>query len=135
MKTQRIGDSDLMASAIGLGCMGMSEWYGPVNDQESTATITTALDRGLNFFDTADVYGNGHNESLVGKALKKVRHEVVLATKFGYLPNEGGLDGRPEYARKACDASLLRLATDYIDLYYLHRIDPRASGRNHWCHG
>jgi len=135
MKKQRIGDSDLVASAIGLGCMGMSEWYGPVNDQESTATITAALDRGLNFFDTADVYGNGHNESLVGKALKKVRHEVVLATKFGYLPNEGGLDGRPEYARKACDASLLRLATDYIDLYYLHRIDPRASGRNHWCHG
>jgi len=126
MKTQRIGDSDLMASAIGLGCMGMSEWYGPVNDQESTATITAALDRGLNFFDTADVYGNGHNESLVGKALKKVRHEVVLATKFGYLPNEGGLDGRPEYARKACDASLLRLATDYIDLYYLHRIDPQV---------
>ena len=84
MKKQPLGDSDLTASAIGLGCMGMSEWYGPVNDQESLATIGAALDMGLNFFDTADVYGDGHNETLVGQALKTIRHEVVLATKFGY---------------------------------------------------
>lgn len=126
MKKQRLGDSELVASAIGLGCMGMSEWYGPVNDQESLATIGAALDMGLNFFDTADVYGDGHNETLVGQALKTIRHEVVLATKFGYLPGEGGLNGRPEYAKKACDASLSRLGTDYIDLYYLHRIDPQV---------
>jgi len=126
MKKQRLGDSDLIASAIGLGCMGMSEWYGPVNDQQSLATIGAALDMGLNFFDTADVYGDGHNETLVGRVLKTVRHEVVLATKFGYLPGEGGLNGRPEYAKKACDASLSRLGTDYIDLYYLHRIDPQV---------
>ncbi len=126
MKRQRIGNSDLTASKIGLGCMGMSEWYGPVDDEESQATIKTALDMGLNFFDTADVYGNGHNETLVGSALKGIRHEVVLATKFGFLPGEAGLNGRPEYLKKACDASLLRLGTDYIDLYYLHRIDPEV---------
>jgi aryl-alcohol dehydrogenase-like predicted oxidoreductase len=126
MKRQRIGNSDLIASKIGLGCMGMSEWYGPVDDEESQATIKTALDMGLNFFDTADVYGNGHNETLVGSALKGIRHEVVLATKFGFLPSEAGLNGRPEYVKKACDASLLRLGTDYIDLYYLHRIDPEV---------
>ena len=126
MKKQQIGNSDLMASSMGLGCMGMSEWYGPVNDEESRATIQTALDMGLNFFDTADVYGNGHNETLVGKALGRVRHGVILATKFGYLPNEGGLNGRPDSAKKACDASLLRLGTDYIDIYYLHRIDPQV---------
>lgn len=126
MKKQRLGDSDLVATAIGLGCMGMSEWYGPVNDQQSLETISAALDMGLNFFDTADVYGDGHNETLVGQALKAIRHDVVLATKFGYLPGEGGLNGRPEYAKKACDASLSRLGTDYIDLYYLHRIDPQV---------
>lgn len=124
MKKQQIGNSTLMASSLGLGCMGMSEWYGPTNDEESVATINKALDMGLNFFDTADVYGDGHNETLVGGALKSIRQDVILATKFGYLPGEGGLNGRPEYARKACDASLLRLGTDYIDLYYLHRIDP-----------
>ena len=126
MKKQRIGNSDLFASKIGLGCMGMSEWYGPINDKESQATIQTALDLGLNFFDTADVYGNGHNETLVGSVLKSIRHEVILATKFGFLPSESGLNGRPEYVKKACDASLLRLGTDYIDLYYLHRIDPQV---------
>ncbi|MBU1012978.1 MAG: aldo/keto reductase [Bacteroidetes bacterium] len=126
MKKQKLGNSDLMASAIGLGCMGMSEWYGPTNDEESIATIKLALEMGLNFFDTADVYGNGHNETFVGKALKKVRHKVIIATKFGFLPSEGGLNGRPEYVKKACDASLLRLGTDYIDLYYLHRIDPNV---------
>ena len=126
MKKQRIGNSELIASELGLGCMGMSEWYGPVNDEESRATIRSALDMGLNFFDTADVYGDGHNEILVGSALKPVRQEVILATKFGFLPSESGLNGRPEYVKQACDASLSRLNTDYIDLYYLHRIDPQV---------
>jgi len=126
IKKQKLGNSDLMATVIGLGCMGMSEWYGPTNDEEANATIILAIEMGLNFFDTADVYGNGHNETFVGKALKKVRQKVILATKFGFLPSEGGLNGRPEYVKKACDASLLRLGTDFIDLYYLHRIDPNV---------
>ena len=126
MKQQKIGSSDLVASRIGLGCMGMSEWYGPTNDDESLETIRLACDLGLNFFDTADVYGNGHNEILLGSAVKKIRADVILATKFGFLQNEAGLNGRPEYVKKACDASLLRLGTDYIDLYYLHRIDPQV---------
>jgi len=126
MKTQVIGNSELVASRIGLGCMGMSEWYGPINDVESRATIQSAFEMGLNFFDTADVYGNGHNEALLGSAVKKIRNEIVLATKFGFLPSETGLNGRPEYVKQACDASLARLGTDYIDLYYLHRIDPQV---------
>ena len=126
MKKKQMGNSDLVVSSIGLGCMGMSEWYGPVNDKESVATIRSAIGMGLNLFDTADVYGNGHNEELVGRAVQKARQELVLATKFGFLPNESGLNGRPEYIKKACEASLLRLGTDYIDLYYLHRIDPQV---------
>jgi aryl-alcohol dehydrogenase-like predicted oxidoreductase len=126
MRKQKIGNSELMASVIGLGCMGMSEWYGPTNDEESVATIHSAFSLGLNFFDTADVYGNGHNETLLGRAVKRFRHEVIIATKFGFLPSEAGLNGRPEYVKKACDASLSRLGTDYIDLYYLHRIDPQV---------
>jgi aryl-alcohol dehydrogenase-like predicted oxidoreductase len=106
--------------------MGMSEWYGPANDEESVETIKLAYSMGLNLFDTADVYGNGHNETLLGRALKKIRNDVIVATKFGFLPNEDGLNGRPDYVKKACDASLLRLKTDYIDLYYLHRIDPQV---------
>jgi aryl-alcohol dehydrogenase-like predicted oxidoreductase len=106
--------------------MGMSEWYGPAKEEESQATIKMALDMGLNFFDTADVYGNGHNESFIGSVLGKIRQEVILATKFGFLPNESGINGRPEYVQQACDASLSRLGTDYIDLYYLHRMDPQV---------
>ena len=106
MKKQRLGQSNLMASVIGLGCMGMSEWYGKPDDQESLATLKTAIDMGLNFFDTADVYGNGHNERFVGNALKEVRKDMIIATKFGFLPNESGICGRPDYVKKACDASL-----------------------------
>ena len=126
MIKRKFGNSDLNASILGLGCMGMSEWYGPTNDEESIATIHEALDNGLNFFDTADVYGNGHNEILVGKALKERRNEAVIATKFGFLPSEGGISGRPEYAKSACNTSLKRLGIDSIDLYYLHRIDPNV---------
>ncbi|MBK5208147.1 MAG: aldo/keto reductase [Flavobacteriaceae bacterium] len=126
MKKQQLGKSDLIPSRLGLGCMGMSESYGKPDDKESLATIQAALEMGLNFFDTADVYGNGHNEIFVGNALKDVRKNVVLATKFGFLPNESGICGTPEYAKKACDASLQRLKTDYIDLYYLHRIDKNV---------
>lgn len=126
MRKQKMGNSDLLASSLGLGCMGMSEWYGPTNDEESRATIRLAFKMGLNFFDTADVYGNGHNETLLGSAVRGIRQDVILATKFGFLPNEAGLNGRPEYVKKACDASLTRLGTDYIDLYYLHRIDPQV---------
>lgn len=121
-----LGRSELSVSRIGLGCMGMSECYGPRNNAESLATLALAIDMGINFFDTADVYGNGHNETLLGPALKPCRHDVVLASKFGFLPSESGLNGRPEYVFKACDASLKRLGTDYIDLYYLHRIDPEV---------
>jgi aryl-alcohol dehydrogenase-like predicted oxidoreductase len=106
--------------------MGMSECYGPRDNVESLATLALAYDLGVNFFDTADVYGNGHNETLVGRAVKPFRHQVVLASKFGFLPSESGLNGRPEYMFRACDASLKRLGTDYIDLYYLHRIDPEV---------
>jgi len=113
--------------------MGMSEWYGPRDDRESVATIHAAFDDGLNFFDTADVYGNGHNEKLLGGAVRAFRHEVIVATKFGFLPDESGLDARPEYVKAACDASLSRLGTDYIDLYYLHRIDPLVPLTETWA--
>lgn len=126
MDYQELGNSGLLVSRLGLGCMGMSEWYGPTNDEESLATVHLAIDSGVNFLDTADVYGNGHNESLLGRALKRNRNKVILATKFGFLPNESGLNGRPEYVKKACDASLRRLKVEHIDLYYLHRIDPRV---------
>jgi len=126
MDYQSLGNSGLMVSRLGLGCMGMSEWYGPTNDKESLATLQLAIDTGVNFLDTADVYGNGHNELLLGQALKNNRNRVILATKFGFLPGESGLNGRPEYVKKACDASLQRLKVDHIDLYYLHRIDPQV---------
>ncbi len=126
-----LGRSGLSVSAIGLGCMGMSEFYGSRNDEESIRVIHRALDLGVDFLDTADMYGVGHNEQLVGQALKsRPRDSYVLATKFGNVRGQDGsflgVNGRPEYVRSACDASLRRLGLDYIDLYYQHRVDPNT---------
>jgi aryl-alcohol dehydrogenase-like predicted oxidoreductase len=128
MQYRILGSSDLSVSAIGLGCMGMSEFYGPANEEQSIATIHRALDIGVTFLDTADMYGIGENEKLVGRAIAKRRNEVVLATKFGNVrdpadPSKFSISGRPEYVRAACDASLQRLGVDHIDLYYQHRVD------------
>lgn len=128
MKYLKLGHSDLDISAIGLGCMGMSEFYGSSREAESIAVIHRAIELGVNFIDTADMYGPWKNEILVGKAIAGRRDKVVLATKFGILRNERqeflGVNGRPEYVRSACDASLKRLGLDCIDLYYQHRVDP-----------
>jgi aryl-alcohol dehydrogenase-like predicted oxidoreductase len=127
MEKRRLGTGGPEVSAIGLGCMGMSEFYGSTDEQESIATINRALDRGVCFLDTADMYGSGRNEELVGRAIKSRRDEVFLATKFGNVrgPNGefGGVRGDPEYVAQACDASLQRLGVDVIDLYYQHRVD------------
>ncbi len=127
MKQRKLGHSDLTTSALGLGCMGMSEFYAGASHDESLATIHLALDRGLDFLDTADMYGPFKNEELVGRAIKGRRNEVVLATKFGNVRgNDGsfqGVSGRPEYVRACCDASLRRLGVNHIDLYYQHRVD------------
>jgi aryl-alcohol dehydrogenase-like predicted oxidoreductase len=130
MRYKKLGNSSLTVSAIGLGCMGMSEFYGPRNEEESVATIHLALDRGVNFLDTADVYGIGHNEELVGKAIKGRRNDIVLASKFGNVRGPdgsfAGVNGRPEYVRRACEASLRRLNVETIDLYYQHRVDANV---------
>ena len=128
MKTRRLGKGGLTVSAVGLGCMGMSDFYGPRKESESLKTLNHALDAGVTFWDTADMYGLGENERLLGKVLAKRRDEVTLATKFGVVRNGAGefigLNGRPEYVREACEASLRRLGTDHIDLYYQHRMAP-----------
>lgn len=128
MKTRRLGSQGLVVSEIGLGCMGMSEFYGTADENESIATIHRALDLGVKFLDTADMYGPFTNEMLVGRAIAGRRGEVVLATKFGNERRADGtrlgINGRPEYVRSACDASLQRLGTDHIELYYQHRVDP-----------
>ena len=127
MQFRKLGHSPFSLSALGLGCMGMSEFYGERNDEESIGVIHHALDLELNFFDTADVYGKGKNEELVGNALRGRRNQVVLATKFGNMRDAAGnfvgISGRPEYVKQACEASLRRLGTDTIDLYYQHRVD------------
>jgi aryl-alcohol dehydrogenase-like predicted oxidoreductase len=129
--TRRLGSTGPTVSALGLGCMGMSYAYGPADTDEAVATLHHAVDAGVTLFDTADVYGFGHNEELLGRALAQVRDRVLIATKFGIVRKEGDdwtgpnpADGRPEYVRTAIDASLSRLGIDHIDLYYQHRADP-----------
>jgi aryl-alcohol dehydrogenase-like predicted oxidoreductase len=129
VEQRRLGHSTLDVSAIGLGCMGLSGVYGPADDAESITLIQRAIDLGVNHVDSSDMYGWGHNEDVIGKALKGRRDRVVLTTKFGQVQNPGGpnkVDGRPEYVVQACEASLKRLGVDVIDLYYQHRVDPKV---------
>src|ERR1700688_3091076 len=131
MKKVKLGSQGAVVSRTGLGCMGMSEVYGERNDTESAATILLALDLGINFLDTADAYGIGDNEELVGKTIRARRDEVYLATKFASVrtkenPTQWSTGGKPEYVRAACDAWLKRLGVDHIDLYYQHRVDPHT---------
>jgi len=134
MKYRTLGSSGMKVSAIGLGCMGMSDFYGPADENESIKTLHHAFDLGLDFLDTSDVYGRGHNEELIGRGIADRRDKAIIATKFGIAGAtrnpKGGLtlkiDGSPEYVKKACDASLKRLGIDCIDLYYQHRLDPKV---------
>jgi aryl-alcohol dehydrogenase-like predicted oxidoreductase len=130
MERRRLGSDGPEVSAQGLGCMGMSEFYGTIDEAEAVATIQRALELGVDFLDTADMYGAGANERLVGRAIAGRREQVVLATKFGIVRGEDPMDrrisGRPEYVREACEASLRRLDVDHIDLYYQHRVDPEV---------
>jgi aryl-alcohol dehydrogenase-like predicted oxidoreductase len=130
MQQRTISKTGLTAGAVGLGCMGMSEFYGDADEQESIKVIHAAVEKGATMLDTADMYGRGHNETLVGKAIKGMRDKIVLATKFGVVRGEDatfrGINGRPEYVRQACEDSLKRLGVDVIDLYYMHRKDPEV---------
>ena len=130
MDQRHLGSEGLVVSELGLGCMGMSEFYGTGDEEESIATIHRAIELGITFLDTADMYGPFTNEKLVGKSIADRRDEVVLATKFGNVRGEDGsfrgVSGRPDYVREACDASLSRLGVDHIDLYYQHRVDPET---------
>ena len=131
MKQRALGSQGLIVSELGLGCMGMSEFYGAADEVESIATIHRALELGITLLDTADMYGVGENERLVGRAIRGRRDRVILATKFGNVrraedPSFRAIDGSPAYVRAACDASLQRLGVDHIDLYYQHRVDPKT---------
>src|SRR5437762_10395135 len=131
MKQRKLGRGGSIGSAIGLGCMGMSQFYGDRDDAESLATIDRAIDLGITFIDTADIYGPHTNEELVGRGIRGKRHRVVIATKFGILrdsdtPGFRGINGKPDYVKQACEASLRRLGIDCIDLYYQHRVDPET---------
>jgi aryl-alcohol dehydrogenase-like predicted oxidoreductase len=140
MQRRELGRSGLFVSALGLGCMGMSDFYGEGEEGESIATIHRAMELGVTFLDTADVYGTGRNEELVGRAIKHGRNKVVLATKFGNVRAADGtfigINGKPDYVHAACEASLRRLQVDVIDLYYQHPGRPKDTDRGHrWCDG